>query len=302
MKIWQNWRTLLPLLIEGKQKDGGWLSTLLDAQWRGMKELQTERPSQPALSAQSHGCYIRSRQDNVEEWERVQGRCGCPSLRFLREDTKLAASRTSVRSHGRSRGWARATLRLICLPGSCGQPCYVCLESCTWAGRGIKNRLRINQNGLLKAINNQKISRGFLMLSLSICCLQTIESFIHHALGNLKWLRYLPSHREKLCIDIKCWWLFFERVMFSPLWLQDETQLSHPLGTKSLCIYSLKKRSPGKISWVHMQIEEKAERQQLLLDISLPKVYLNSSHIKKTRKQQIRTYIPSRHKAKCNHA
>lgn len=219
MKIWQNLRTLLPLLIVDEQKDGGWLSTLLDAQWRGMKELQTERPSQPALSSQSHGCYIRSGQGNVEEWERVQGRCSCPSLRFLREDTKLGASRMSVRSRGWSRGWARATLRLICLPGSCGQPCYVCLESCTWAGRGIKNRLRIKQNGLLKAINNQKISRGLLMLSLSICCLQTIESFIHRALGNLKWLIYLLSHREKLWIYIKCWWLFFEHVMFSPLWL-----------------------------------------------------------------------------------
>lgn len=38
-----------------------------------------------------------------------------------------------------------------------------------------------------------------------------------------------------------------------------------------------------------MQIEEKAERQQLLLDISLPKVYLNSSHIKKTQTEN--TYI-----------
>lgn len=227
MKIWQNWRTLLPLLIEGEQKDGGWLSTLLDAQWRGMKELQTERPSQPALSAQSHGCYIRSRQGSVEEWEWVQGRCGCPSLRFLREDTKLAASRTSVRSRGRSRGWARATLRLICLPGSCGRPCYVCLESCTWAGRGIKNRLRIKQNGLLKAINNQKISRGFLMLSLSICCLPTIESFIHCALGNLKWLRCLPSHREKLQMLVIILWT----CCFLPCDYRDETQLSHPLGT-----------------------------------------------------------------------
>jgi len=50
-----------------------------------------------------------------------------------------------------------------------------------------------------------------------------------------------------------------------------------------------------------MQIEEKAERQHLLLDISLPKVQLNSSHIEKC-KQQVHTYIPSRHKAKCNHA
>ena len=72
-------------------------------------------------------------------------------------------------------------------PGAADDPATPALNPTHGLAEGIKeHHLRIKQNGLLKAINNQKISRGLLMLSLSICCLPTIGSFIHHALGNLK--------------------------------------------------------------------------------------------------------------------
>jgi len=102
-----------------------------------------------------------------------------------RQSTAAPASRTSVCSHGWSRRWARAMPWLICLPGAADDPAPPALNPTHGLAEGIKeHHLRIKQNGLLKAINSQKISRGLFMLSLSICGLQTIESFIHHALGN----------------------------------------------------------------------------------------------------------------------
>lgn len=130
----------IAFINEGRRKDGGWPSALFDAQWRGMKESEPERPPQTPVSSKSCGCYICSREGDVEEWERAQGRCNCAAPLFPTEDTELAApspaSSTSACSRGWSRGWARAVPRLICLPGSWGQPCYACSEPCARAGGG----------------------------------------------------------------------------------------------------------------------------------------------------------------------
>lgn len=76
---------------------------------------------------------------------------------------------------------------------------------------------------LFQTINNQrKISRGFLMLPLSICCLWTTEIVTQHTPGNLQWLRYLLSHLDKLRLYIKCWWLFFGHFISCPLWPQRD--------------------------------------------------------------------------------
>lgn len=104
-----------------------------------------------------------------------------------------------------------------------------------------KMSLWFYENGLLKAINNQKRSRGLSVLSLSICCLQTIGSFIHHAPGDLKWLRYLLSHQDKLWIYVKFWWLFFEHLMFTPLWPEGWDPAFPPIRhTASMCLFTEK--------------------------------------------------------------
>lgn len=104
----------------------------------------------------------------------------------------------------------------VCL-GAAGDLAMPAVNPTHGLAEGIEEcHLRIKQNRLLKAINNQKqISREFLMLSLSICALWTTESFIHHALGNMKWLRCLLSCLDNIRIYIKCWQLFFEHSVFS---------------------------------------------------------------------------------------